>query len=173
MGAHTDLLPNQHRQKPYQPLHWGPQHRLIVQLQVMGFKGSEIADMLDLTPTRVSTILNDDRAVIEREKAMDSLASNMTDLNQKIKIYAVEALDEVVDEMRHSKDEKVRQRASFGILDRAGYTPVQKHQKIEPEVPADMADKMLTAMAEVKNSTIDVEYEIVEDVDEEREEEAA
>lgn len=168
MGSHTDLLPSEGPGKYYQPVNWGPQHRMAVRLQVMGFKNKEIAQSLSLTESRVSIILNDDRAIAEREKAMDDIASNMLDLNKKLKVHAVEALEEVVDEMRHSKDERIRQRASFGILDRAGYTPVQKHQKIEPELPADMASRMEQAMAH--EGAIDADYEVVdEDIDEEEE----
>lgn len=169
MGAHTDLIPTEGPEKPWQPKNWGPQHRMAVRLQVMGFKNKEIAQSLSLTESRVSIILNDPRAVAEREDAMDDIASNMLDLNKKLKVHAVEALEEVVDEMRHSKDERIRQRASFGILDRAGYTPVQKHQKVEPEVPADVADRMLTAMEEMKNTAVEADYEIIESDGEEEE----
>ena len=78
----------------------------------------------------------------------------------KIAFHADEALEEVLDSMRTCEDVKVRQRAAFDILDRAGYTPVRKEIRATAEqIPVEIASRMEEALQEME--AIEAEYEIV------------
>lgn len=161
--ARPDLLPTVAPQKSYQPEKWTARHRMIAKLSAVGFKNNEIAKMMDMTPGRVSVILSDQRAAIDIEEAVTAVSDNIIDLHDRMKAYAYEALDEIIWEVRECTDVKVRQRAAFGILDRAGYTPVQKHMEVAPELPADVATRVEKAIAEVEDETVEAEYEFIED----------
>lgn len=134
---------------------------MIARLSAVGYKNKEIATALDMSEGRISVILSDPRAQIDIADAVESVADNIIDLHDRLKAHAYEALDEIVDSMRHSKDEKVRQKSAFGILDRAGYTPVQKHVQVAPELPADVAARFEKVMAEMQDDTYDAQYEYI------------
>ena len=52
-------------------------------------------------------------------------------------------MDEIVEELRTSRNEKVRQTAAFGLLDRAGYTPVREvREEAPPLLPEDVVQRM-------------------------------
>lgn len=164
-----DLLPAVAPQRSYQPEKWTAKHRMMARLSAVGYKNREIAKMLDLSESHVSVILSDPRAQIDIADAVENVSDNIIDLHTRMKAHAVEALDEIVDEVRHSKDEKVRQRAAFGILDRAGYTPIQKHMEVKPELPPNVADRVETAIREVSDEVHDAEYEYIhEDFDDQQ-----
>lgn len=159
--AHIDLKPNELPEKYWQPENWSPRHRLICQLSTLGMKGREIAGALGLSESHVSVVLNDPRARAEIEEAITNVADNIVDLHDRLKAHAVEAVDEIVDEMRNSKDERIRQKASFGILDRAGYTPVQKSIRLGAQIPASVADRVERALRDISDIP-EGEYEYVE-----------
>lgn len=160
--ARPDLYPTVAPEKSYAPDKWTARHRLICQLHTIGWSNKEIAERLGMSDGRISTILSDPRAQLDITAAVASVADNIVDLHTRIKAHAVEALDEIVDEIRNSTDEKVRQRAAFGILDRAGYTPVQKHMSVAPELPMDVAERVKAAIAESIDDVEEVEYEVVQ-----------
>lgn len=102
------------------------------------------------TENKVSITLNDARAVPYIKEAARNVADGILDLNLRLKAHATEALDEIVDQMRNAEREAIRQKAAFGILDRAGYTPVQKHALVEaPQLPEGLVERVAAAHAEV------------------------
>lgn len=139
---------------------------MISRLSAVGYKNHEIAEMLGLSQGHISVVLSDPRAQIDIADAVDRVSDNIVDLHTRIKAHAVEALDDIVHTLRHSKDEKLRTKVGFGILDRAGYTPIQKHMEVKPELPTNVADRVESAMREVADEVHDAEYEYVhEDYD--------
>ncbi len=139
----VDLLPQLSGDKTWSPDSWSPRHRLIVALHLGGDKNGEIADKLDVSLSHVSVILNDPRAVYEIENLAQSVADRTVDTALRIRLYANEALDEIVEELRGSRNEKVRQTAAFGLLDRAGYTPVRDQtEEVPPMLPQEVVDRM-------------------------------
>jgi hypothetical protein len=155
-----DLYPTVMPEKSYQPDKWTARHRLICQLSTM-YKNREIAQMLNVSEGHVSVVLSDPRAHVDVQAAVVSISGNIVDLHDRIKAHAVEALDDVVYTLRNSKDEKLRTKIGFGLLDRAGYTPVQKHMSVAPELPADMADRIEAVTSELDNTVVEAEYEYV------------
>jgi len=129
--------------KAWSPDKWNPRHRLIVALHLAGDKNKEIARKLKLSQSHVSLILSDPRAIYEIENLAQSVADRTVDTALRLKLYANEALDEIVEEIRTSRNEKVRQTAAFGLLDRAGYTPVREvREEPAPLLPEDVVQRM-------------------------------
>jgi transposase len=150
----TDLLPTMNGDKAWSPEKWNPRHRLIVALHLAGDKNKEIAKKLKLSQSHISLILSDPRAVYEIENLAQSVADRTVDTALRLKLYANEALDEIVEELRTSRNEKVRQTAAFGLLDRAGYTPVRENsEEAPPTLPEDVVARMEETTREL------VEYE--------------
>jgi transposase len=139
----VDLLPALNGEKAWSPEKWNPRHRLIIALHLAGDKNKEICEKLGLSESHVSLILNDPRAVYEIENLAQGVADRTVDTALRIKLYANEALDEIVEELRTSRNEKVRQTAAFGLLDRAGYTPVRENgEEAPPTLPEDVVQRM-------------------------------
>lgn len=122
---------------------WNPRHKLVVAMHCSGKKNTEIAELLGLHPGTVSQILNDPRAIYETEELAKRLTDLTIDTGVRLKLLSNEALDEVVEEMRTARDVKVRQKAAFGILDRAGYAPA-KPENAAPgiELPESVINRM-------------------------------
>lgn len=147
----VDLLPQMQGDKDWSPEKWSPRHRLIVALHLGGDKNNEIAEKLGVSQSHVSVVLNDPRAVHEIQRMSQVVADRTLDTSLRLKLYANEALDEIVEEMRTARSEKVRQTAAFGILDRAGFTPVKQNERDEtaPELPAEVVDRMEATTKEI------------------------
>jgi len=129
--------------KAWSPDKWNPRHRLIVALHLAGDKNKEIARKLKLSQSHISLILSDPRAIYEIEHLAQSVADRTVDTALRLKLYANEALDEIVEEIRTSRNEKVRQTAAFGLLDRAGYTPLRINiDEAPPTLPEDVVQRM-------------------------------
>lgn len=139
----VDLLPHLDGDKAWSPGKWSPRHRLIVALHLGGDTNKEISEKLGLSEGRVSVILNDPRAIYEVERMAERVADRTVDTSLRLKLYANEALDEIVEELRTCANVKVRQSAAFGILDRAGYTPSkQDPDQAPPVLPSEVISRM-------------------------------
>lgn len=139
----VNLLPELAGDKPWSPEKWSPRHRLIVALHLAGDKNTEICEKLKLSGSHVSLVLNDPRAAYEIQNMAQGVADRTVDTALRIKLYANEALDEIVEELRTAREVKVRQTAAFGLLDRAGYTPVREtREEAAPMLPADVVERM-------------------------------
>ena len=155
-----DLLPAVEREKSYQPQKWTGTHRRMVALEAAGYKPKDIASMTESTVSRVSIVLNDPRADLDRKDFASKVIEHVSDVQLKIAFHADEALEEILDSMRTCEDVKVRQRAAFDILDRAGYTPVRKEVRATVEqIPNEIASRMEQALQEME--AIEADYEIV------------
>ncbi len=129
-------------------------------LEAAGFKPGEIAEIVGMSDSRVSTILNDHRADIDRKEFAAKTIDRVQDVQLKIALHADEALEEIIDEMRNCEDPRVRQKASFGILGLAGYTPVQKQLVAKAEVPPEVVQGGLQVLQEMK--AIEADYKVIE-----------
>lgn len=146
----------------------------MVLLEIAGKKPKEIAEIVDMSISRVSVILGDRRAEIERLSLAEKLSDQITDIHTKLQLYAHEALETVIDEMRAPENKsELRVKVGFGILDRAGFTPVQKQVVAHAEIPVEIAERMEIVASELKENRpvyekvkpkIDeAEFEVMED----------
>lgn len=128
----------------------------MVALHLGGDRNWEIAEKLRLSENYVSIILNDPRAIYEIERMSERVADRTVDTSLRLKLYANEALDEIIEELRTCTNVKVRQTAAFGILDRAGYTPA-KHDPAQaaPTLPAEVVHRMEQTTHELVSHSIE------------------
>jgi len=157
-----DLHPLVQREKYYQPEKWTGSHRRIVALEQAGYKPGEIAKLVGDTPSHVSIILNDPRADLERQMFGERVIQGVTDIRVKLALYSGEALEEIVDEMRNEPKAEIRQRAAFGILDRAGFGPKTSDAPVRGDsVPTEVLGRMQEVMEEMRNARV-ADYTLVE-----------
>jgi DNA-binding CsgD family transcriptional regulator len=131
-----DLMPEVFSEKSYQPAKFTARHALICDLHLIGKTNAEIADQLEYDEARISVLLGTPQAHLYIQQRRDAIANSMPDIYATMECYALEAVSELVREMREgTPKDAVKQRASFGILDRLGYSPIQKHMKPNQGVP--------------------------------------
>lgn len=157
-----DLLPALSPQKNYQPEKWTARHRKCVALEMAGLKNKEIAEIMGWSESKVSVTLNDDRAAVDRNELAGDIQEKVQDVHLRLQMISNEALDEVIDEMRHSSDENVRQRAAFSILDRAGYGKVNKHVVARSPVSDEVVDRLEETLEEIEELEEGVDYEVLD-----------
>jgi hypothetical protein len=146
-----DLQPLVHPEKYYEPEKWTSLHRYIVLLEIAGKKPGQIAEIMDMSSSRISVILGDKRAELDRIQIGSSVAAQMTDIHTKLSLYAHEALEVIVEEMRDfSNKAELRVKAGFGILDRAGFTPLNKQFVPQTELPLEIAERMEAVSLEMR-----------------------
>jgi hypothetical protein len=144
-------------------------------LECAGLAPGQIAELVEMDISRVSVILNDERADVDRQSILSQLAEQAADVHVSFKLLAKEALQELTDEMRNAEDARVRQKAALAILDRGGYSKYQGEHVPRPEVGDLAADRLIKAVQELKASPApdyaqiepkkiqEADYEIVED----------
>lgn len=142
------------REKASVPVKWTPRHDIVISLHLAGLKNWEIAGQVGFSEAKVSAIINDPRAAIVKDRIGSQAFEQSVEVQDRIFGYAHEALDEVVEEMRMSTDEKVRQKAAFSILDRAGYSKIERRADLIAPVSEDLARRMIKSIEEI-NATRD------------------
>lgn len=150
--------------RAYHPNEISQRHKLVWMLHATGKRNKEIAELLNYTEARVSVIVNDPRREQFLPEFSSAVAEQIQDVRQKLRLHAPEAVDEVVDEMRHSTDANVRQRAAFGILDRAGYGKIDKRVVAHTEVTEEAARELTAGIRDLEElDAIEADYTIEED----------
>lgn len=112
-------------------------HKMVVMLEVAGWKNNEIAAAMGYTPGRVSIILSSKRPELlqVRNEAAQRVADNTIDMQAKFALHAPDALKRMVAIMGQTEDTANSRLAAKDILDRAGYTPVKKSLSVGATVP--------------------------------------
>lgn len=162
-----DLLPQLDGEKYYQPKKWTMKHRQCVALHLAGWTNNEIAEALEWTPAKVSITVNDPRADYERENALAPIADVSVSVTQKLEEASHEAFERAIEVMREATKEDTALKAAFGLLDRAGFTPIKRELKLEGEVPADpeMIEAMKKTLMESKSISAKYKIRAAEDAD--------
>lgn len=145
----------------YSSVKWTPRHRLVVALHLAGYRNNEIAKITNLSESRVSIILNDVRAQKEIRELSTKIASHVTDVHLRLHLLSNDALSEVEREMRHSPDERIRQRAAFGILDRAGFVSGGVSAGESTQISDEIASRIEEALAEGEEAE-EISFELLE-----------
>lgn len=145
--------------KYYEPDEFSQRHELVCKLHAAGLRNFEIEAITGFSSSRVSTIIHDPRAKIVIHETAKYITSNVDDIGLRLKALANEALNVVVDQMRDSSDETIVQRSAFSLLDRAGYSKVEKKITMTAALSDKAAEALALAAAESAN-VIDAEYVI-------------
>lgn len=142
---------------------WGEDHEVVVVLHIAGKSDQQIAATLGRSETWVRGVLDSDRALhacAEFERSVvDQVASRASHVQGRLRSYAGEALDQLVEILRMSTEEKMRFKAATAILDRAGFTAVQRSVVAGTTLPAEVADRMEEALQDMQ--AIDADYSIL------------
>jgi hypothetical protein len=135
-------------------------HRLACSMHVCGFDNKEIAEKLGLSIPQISNILNSPQAKVEILRLSMKVQADTLDVHARLQLLASPALTVLADQVQNPQmDARVRQKAAFGILDRAGYTPVQKTLHMQaPSIDSDVHERMLEAVKD--EEVIEADYEL-------------
>lgn len=134
---------------------------MCVALSMAGWTNNEICEEMDWTPAKVSVTLNDPRAEHERKNALAPIADVSLTVSQKLEEASHDAFEKAKEVMENATKDDVALKAAFGLLDRAGFTPIKRELKIEGEIPAD--PEILEAMRKTLQETqsISAKYKIL------------
>lgn len=134
-------------------------------MEAAGFRPGEIAKILKLSPSRVSVILSDPRAEEERKAVARRVIEEVGDLYAKLLHHSNEAFEEILDELRNCEDPRIRQKAAFGILDRAGFAPIRKEirRNINEGVGPELIARLEGLVGEL--TEVEASYSIVENAE--------
>lgn len=148
--------------KDYHPDTFSHRHRLVVLMSAAGWKNKDIAQHMGFSQSRVSVILNDPRARGVLREESKKVAEGLDDVRRRLEILSREAVDELEDELHEVEDPRVRQRAAFGILDRAGYGKTEKKEVRHGTLDEEDSSQIAQALRESSSGeTVDADYEIV------------
>lgn len=145
-----------------------PRHKQVLLAHAAGLKNTEICEVLGLSQSRVSTFIRDPRAPRFIEEFLKDSLDQMRDVNARLKAYANEALDIVIDQIRDDTQEPtLRQRGAFSLLDRAGHGKIEKKLIATAEVDPKAAEILGAALEAAKHvgRVIDADYTEVVSVD--------
>jgi hypothetical protein len=109
-----------------EPKKFNAGHIQLVMLRVAGFKAFEIAQMTGMHKQYVATILRHPYAVRLMQELLPSIASAALDMQATLETYSKSIIHKLGRIALETSDDKVAARVGFGILDRAGYTPVSR-----------------------------------------------
>jgi hypothetical protein len=139
--------------KGHQALELTPLHKTILALLAVGLKNTEIAEVLNVTPTTVSSVRNhpDGQPILARMTA-DHVSAVSNDVRECITAASMEAFLTVQELMRGAKNESVRMNSAFDIMDRAGFKPKEAAPTVNLSL-GDGAGVFLQAMREIREPT--------------------
>jgi hypothetical protein len=149
--------------KPWEPEDWSPRHDLVVRLHLAGIRNKDIPRWMEqagaesFCESRISVILNDPRAQQLKEHFARTAIDRMENVQERLEAVANEALTEVIELMRRAEDASVRQRSAFSILDRAGYSKIERKTVANFDVTEKLLDRMERAAKEGR-SLSDLDY---------------
>lgn len=126
---------------------------------------NEIAAEMGYDAAYVSRILNDPRGMARRSEFREKVIEGMEDAGAKIQALASEAVNRAAKLMRQDEDKSVAARSAFGILDRAGYTKVERHVHAHVTMSDDRVDKMLVLAEKANEVGREYDYTDVEEVE--------
>ena len=119
-----------------EPLELNSRHRVMMRLLLAGKSPTEIAKEMGYTMSRVSIITNSELFKKEKEKMSDKINALFIDCEatkvqtDRVRIRldeeALPSLEKVIGLRNSAKNERVQQISAFDILDRAGYSKVEK-----------------------------------------------
>lgn len=106
----------------YQPKEFSPRHKQIIALAAAGTPNKEIAQIVDMSPSRISTIINDPRGQYLLDKMTGQFVRELsTSTREVIQSHSLEMAEIIVHLARHADSEQVQLRAARDMLDRGGF----------------------------------------------------
>ena len=144
---------------------WSHRHDLVVMLHCNGMTNDEISVELGFDGAYISRIINDPRGIKRLEDFRTKLIAGIEDAGRKLQALAVESAERAGDLMRQDKDLGVAARSAFGILDRAGYSTVEKHLHAHVQFSEEKVGKLLEMTERANKASGKFDYSEVEEVE--------
>jgi hypothetical protein len=147
--------------KYWENLKLKPVHLQILMAKAAGYTNRAIARQFDYDESRISVIVNhpDSQSVLAHLVSFQ--AENLLDIKARIQAHAGEALDTVLTAMRTAPEVAQRAVIGFKLLDRAGYSAVQKSETVHRfEMPAEQANALTQALRE-SSEVQEADWEVV------------
>lgn len=150
---------------------WRPRHDQVVALHLMGYKGFEIAQLLEYSEEHISRILNDPRAIkavrMGRSRFMEHAHAEIDGMLLSFAHTGLRRMKTTVEgEFAAGTRAKEHQdRVTFELLGRVGYGKASKDQDAGTiKLSRDLEERLVTAMEKSNTANeIIVEAEVLED----------
>ena len=110
----------------HEPKKFNPAHVQIVMLRVAGWRPHEIADLTGYDRFYVCVVLRHPYAKRLIQELLPSSVTAALDMQETLESYSKSIVHRLGNIALTTQDEQVAARVGFGILDRAGYTPVRQ-----------------------------------------------
>jgi predicted transcriptional regulator len=132
--------------KSWHPKRLRAKHMLMIAMSMRGMSNKQIAAALQIAESRVSSILTSPAARRVLAKVEDRLPVTLAERFQTV---ARDAFEVIYDQMNDDEASNLDRRAcAFGILDRAGYSKVEKKLIQHAAVTDETAEKLAGVVAE-------------------------
>jgi len=149
------MLPQSEKSQSHknaQPKHDRGIIQLIIAHDLCGWSRGKIADEVDLTPSRISVIMNSPLYLAQRAERKKEFVSTVIDkkateivagdpVENRIKELATTAIETKAFLLENAGSDFVKNSVASDILDRAGYRPEVKRTVTSIEVTEKMADR--------------------------------
>ena len=144
--------------KPYEPQRLNTRHMQILLLTASGLKGVEIAEIMDMSQSRISVIKNTPQAgaIIARLRG-ELQRGYIQDIKGAITSYTGEAVERIADLMR-GENESVALSAAKDILDRGGYKPREVTVAAQVNIDSKQAEQLMNALVEGRRPEEELVY---------------
>lgn len=123
--------------QPYTPDKLNARHREIIRLHCLGYKGTEIANMLGCTPQTVYNIVNSPLGLDLISQIQEARTGSVKDVHNRLQEMSPLAAEVTLDLMNDAESETVRLRAAEKVLEMTGHKATDKHQHIHAHLTKD------------------------------------
>ncbi len=138
--------------------HLWPHHRSMARdMAYLGLTPGQLASAYDFTPAQISRIINSPMFRVELRRLEGMADDVVVDVRADIKrmaVRAVEILDEDMNKV--GVDAKLRQKAAFNVLDRAGYGKQDRPIQVGGNLNVTKVDIREMSDKDLKDEVIDL-----------------
>lgn len=146
--------------KPWEPKKIGTKHKHMAALSAGGLSNQEVAEVVGMSESRVSVMLNDPRVVKLKRQLVDEYVREMAeDTAEVIQSYTRRAAEKIAELMEYSDKDGIQLRAAENFLDRGGHPKVKEQVQTEKLPPLDneKVDLLREAIREATGEEEEVE----------------
>lgn len=151
--AREGSLPLPRPLKDWEPNRLNDRHFMMIFLRAATVPHNRIAEITQCDESRVSVVLNHPWSQMILTKMMSHAAAQVIDMDARLKATAPEMHDIALQVARDPTEKgSVRARTALNLLEKAGYSTVQKVQAShEFKLPTKQAERMIEALEESRD----------------------
>lgn len=130
----------------YDPQTLNARHREILRLVALGYKYTQVARILGITPTTVGYTVNSPLGTSFLQEIHEARTSSVKDVHNRLQEMSPFAAEVVLDIMADGKSENNRLRAAEKVLEMTGHKSENKHMHLHTHMtPEEIAEIKRTA----------------------------